>query len=244
MMHEKKKFLILAQSRSGTQLLRTLLHSHPDIHCDGELLHKNLEYIRFRWLRGLLRVYPEPLLQHWQNQASAPIFGFNMMFYHMLFPKPTLQRLVSSNWHVIHLLREDLLQIALSFLIASRSGEWHRQADGKPPEYTFTIAPAELERELIKRSKWRAFEIELVKKIPHHKILYERDLLDSERWQSTCDTLFEKLQVDSSPVSSSFRKSDLRGPEEIIENFAELRTWLLNSPFRQLVNTATSNWDG
>ena len=241
MTHEKKKFLILAQSRSGTQLLRTLLHSHPDIHCDGELLHKNLEYTRFRWLRELSRVYPEPLLQHWQNKKSAPVFGFNLMFYHMLLPKPTLRRLVNSNWHVIHLLREDLLQIALSYLIASRSGEWHRQAGGRAPEHTFTIAPAELERELIKRSKWRAFEIELVRGIPHQAVLYERDLLDSEHWQSTCDAIFGELQVDSSPVSSSFRKSDHRGPEQIIENFSELRAWLLNSPFHPLLNTATQN---
>jgi len=176
-MHEKKKFLILAQSRSGTQLLRALLNSHPDIHCDGELLHRNLQYTGFRWLRELLRLYPEPLLHHWQNKASEPVFGFNMMFYHMIFPKPTLLRLVNSNWHVIHLMREDLLQIALSFLIASRSGEWHREAGDRCPQHTFTITPAELERELIKRSKWRSFEIELVKDIPHREVLYERDLL-------------------------------------------------------------------
>jgi hypothetical protein len=240
-MHEKKKFLILAQSRSGTQLLRALLHSHPDIHCDGELLHRNLQYTGFRWLRELLRLYPEPLLQHWQNKASAPVFGFNMMFYHMIFPKPTLLRLVNSNWHVIHLMREDLLQIALSFLIASRSGEWHREAGDRCPQHTFTITPAELERELIKRSKWRAFEIELVNDIPHREVLYERDLLDNGRWQSTCDAIFGELRVDSSPVSTSFRKSDRRGPGEIIENFTELQIWLRSSPYRSLLNTATRN---
>ena len=230
---DSRKFLILGQSRSGTQLLRTLLNSHADIHCDGELLHRDLQYIPYRWLRELLRIYPDPLLQYWQNKASAPVYGFNLMFYHMAFPKPTLQRLVRSDWHVIHLVRENLLDIGLSFLIADRSGEWHREAGDKYPNRTFTIAPADLERELIKRSKWRALELELTKGIPHRKVLYERDLLESARWQSTCDSIFHELQLDPSPVSTSLRKTDRRSPEEIIENFAELKEWLQNSRFSQ-----------
>jgi hypothetical protein len=150
-----------------------------------------------------------------------------------------LRRLVNSNWYVIHLIPNDLLQIALSFLIASRCGEWHRQAGDGCPEHTVTITPAELERELIKRSKWRAFEIELVKDIPHREVIYERDLLDDRCWQVTCNDIFADLQIDSSPVSTSFRKSDGRGPAEIIENFPELQVWLHNSPYRMLLNTAT-----
>lgn len=77
---------------------------------------------------------------------------------------------------------------------------------------------------MIKRSKWRALEIELAKEIPLQEFLYERDLLKSDRCQSTCDAIFTELRVESSPVSSSLRKSDHRDPEEIIENFPELRS--------------------
>ena len=221
-------------------MLRSLLNSHPEIHCDGELLHKNLEYTRFRWLRELLRVYPEPLLQHQLDKTAAPVFGFNMMFYHMIFPRLTLLRLVNARWRVIHLMRNDLLQIALSFLSANRSGQWHRQAGDRCPEHRVTITPAELERELIKRSKWRAFEIALVKNIPHRKVIYERDLRDNGRWQSTCNSIFRELQVDSSPVNSSFLESDPRGPEEMIANFVELSIWLRSSPYRALLNESNT----
>jgi hypothetical protein len=164
-----------------------------------------------------------------------------MMIYHLALPKPTLRRLVRSNWIVIHLLRQDLLNIALSYLIANRSGVWHRESGETSFKDTFTISPTDLERELIKRSRWRLLELRLRKEIPYQEVVYERDLLDSSCWQSTCDTLFRELRIDSSPVSTTLRKTDRRSPEEIIDNFDELQAWLQNSRFRHLSVTANQD---
>lgn len=234
MTDDGRKFLILGQSRSGTRLLRSLLGSHPDIHCDGELLRGDLQYTHYRWLHEFYRVWPDPLLQRWRNKTPAAVYGCNLMFYHLRFPGPTLRRLVRSNWQVIHLLRDSLLDIALSYLVADRSGLWHREAGSTAPTDTLTIPPAALERELIKRSKWRQREIELTKDLPHRQVVYERDLADRSRWQAVCDSLFEAFRIDSSPVTTGLQKTHPRLPAEIIENFSELQAWLRTSRFRYL----------
>ena len=33
------RFVLFGQGRTGSKLLVELLHSHPDIHCDGEVLN-------------------------------------------------------------------------------------------------------------------------------------------------------------------------------------------------------------
>ena len=39
---EKNNFIIFGQGRSGSNLLRTLLNSHPQIYCDIEIFNHNL----------------------------------------------------------------------------------------------------------------------------------------------------------------------------------------------------------
>lgn len=234
MQHPPAKFVILGQSRSGTQLLRGLLASHPLVHCDGELLHRNLEYTRHRALRELLRLYPQPLFERRLRQAAAPVYGFNLMFYHVAMPRRVMQRLARSGWTIFHLMREDLFDIAISYLIAIRSNLWHRNSGAAQPQYRVRIPATELDAELAKRVRWRETELGLLRGIPHLRLGYERDLQDQRRWQATCDRLFAALGIESRPVGSSFVRTDERGPEQIIENFDDLRAWLASSRYPEL----------
>jgi len=228
-----RRFLILAQSRSGTQLLRALLDSHPAITCEGELLHHDLQYTNYRLRRELLRVYPDGFFQ--RRAECAPVYGFNLMFYHLRFPAATLRRLANRGWRVIHLMREDLLDIALSYLVAERTGVWHRKGEGEMPSFRLRIPVQDLEIELRKRKRWRSKELGLVSGLSHLPLRYERDLADSSRWQQTCDRVFQMLGLDTAPVHSSLLRTDPRALDQIIENHPELMDWVGRSKYRQLV---------
>ena len=164
--------------------------------------------------------------------ATEPVYGFNLMFYHLRFPELTLERLLQENWQFIHIIRENLLQIAFSFLIANHTGKWHRQKGETQPGYTVSISPDELEKELGKRIRWRAKELELMRAIPHVKVTYERDLMDSSDWQGACDRIFKDLSIAPHRVNSQMRKTDARTYAEIVSNYAELVEWLKTSPHR------------
>lgn len=236
----RTSFVILGQSRSGTQLLRALLATHPGIHCDGELFHKNLEYTRFRALREILRLYPYPLLEHRMNISTAPAYGFNLMFYHVHFPKLVLRRLAQAGWTIIHLMREDLIEVALSFLKASRSNTWHRHAGDARPDYRVTITPDQLSAELLKRIRWRTLELDLLDNIRHVKVNYEDDLQDACHWQAACDRIFSALKLQRHHVGTSLLKTDARRSDEIIENYAELQAWLNSSRYPEQLQQVNS----
>jgi hypothetical protein len=55
-----KKFIIFSQSRSGSTLLKELLHSHPSVNCEGEILALSEGYIKNVLLLKILRRMPIP----------------------------------------------------------------------------------------------------------------------------------------------------------------------------------------
>jgi len=83
------KFLIIATARSGTTLLTTFLHSHPDLTCYAE---EGLDFIN-----------------NLKNNEGANIkYGRLRDFSHLS---------KSSDFKLIHLIRKDLLYLALSKVI-------------------------------------------------------------------------------------------------------------------------------
>jgi hypothetical protein len=72
--HKYQKFVIIARSRTGSNLLHSLLNSHPSIEANGELFHKTKES-SCREIWDSIFVKKNRFLQH---------VGFKIFYYHPL----------------------------------------------------------------------------------------------------------------------------------------------------------------
>lgn len=98
----EKKFVIFGRGRSGSTLLVELLDSHPQIHCDNEILHDRVLFPR---------LYIDSCASRYQSQ----VYGFKFLSYQIKDvqrisqPKKFLLQLYQSGYKIIYLRRENLL---------------------------------------------------------------------------------------------------------------------------------------
>jgi hypothetical protein len=92
------RFVIVNAARTGSTMLRMLLDSHPDIHCEGEILGARPPTDAIRILQ--------------QEVYSAPVAGFKIKYEELSLPDfgEVLDWLVAErSIRVIHLFRRDRL---------------------------------------------------------------------------------------------------------------------------------------
>lgn len=105
-------FVIVANQRTGTMLLTTMLESHPDLHVYGEI---NVHGGRAAWPERAARI---AMLGQYE--------GVNLKYNQIGGPFGDVQ--------VLHLLREDLRALAVSVVINSEKSIYHRPAHLLTPE--------------------------------------------------------------------------------------------------------------
>ncbi|MDO8860417.1 hypothetical protein Q6D67_01795 [Haliea sp. E1-2-M8] len=73
----------------------------------------------------------------------------------------------------------------------------------------------------------RAREQEILAKIPHLSLVYERDLLDPASHERTVDAVLNHIGLTRArPVSTELRKINTRPLTEIVENYEEFSGWV------------------
>ncbi len=74
-------------------------------------------------------------------------------------------------------------------------------------------------------------EKRLLNGLDYYEVTYERDLIDSSKWDLTLNRVFLFLGVESSKVKSSTLRTDLRSYQDIIENYEEVYEYLSQSVY-------------
>ena len=120
-------FFIFAEPRSGSNHLVSLLDSHPEITCHGEIFRpkftpsKKIDSALKKWDCHQRRLY-EPLkfLDEIKNVSTQNcLVGFKLFRPHL--PSPKIE-LLTNDLRVIHLERDNLLARYSSLLTAKKSG--------------------------------------------------------------------------------------------------------------------------
>ena len=145
------KFCIISQSRSGSNLLVSLLNSHPAIICHGELFHRRAIYSKLcpwpqeLWTAGKLatllarNVAPCRFLDDHMSESrdawpKAKAIGFK------LFPSHSRRILRNVSrpeiYEVIYLKRNNTVLQYASHRAAMESGSWHSRAPRRKPGNT------------------------------------------------------------------------------------------------------------
>lgn len=218
------KFIIFAQGRTGSSLLRNLLNSHPGVHCDKELLgRRRLIFVKsFLTFRRLF--------------FKKCAYGFKVKIYQLTDvqkirnPRQIMIDLHKKGWNIIYLRRKNLLHHAVSNIVAK-----HRKKEnpsGKAYAHRIEDGPIELKKihvncdELIQRMRAReifcAQENLILDGLPHMRFVYEDHLLKSEDHQSTASRIFDHLGLPVSPVAARLVKIVPERLADIIDNFDEI----------------------
>jgi LPS sulfotransferase NodH len=212
-----ERFVILTPGRTGSELLVSLLDSHPQIVCDGELL-------------ATRRASPDLLIRSREALAhirGARAYGFKLLRDHLLRqdvgdPARYISKLHQRGYRIILLERRDLLAQAVSFARAERVGYSQRRRDDGDSFTPMTLDPmAVLALMFVVEDITRFFEAALAG-VPHIRLIYEDHLATPERQQAAVDELCRALGLGPKPVRTDLVRITPETIAEQLENHEEL----------------------
>jgi LPS sulfotransferase NodH len=222
------RFILFSQGRTGSNLLRTLLHSHPDICCHGDI------FVR----RYTKMLFPRLFLKGHLAKATAKVYGFQLKRQVLEWFEKDAKRFLSdfheNGWKIIYLRRKNLFRRKLSAKIAIANQKWLYTADShsEPPQsLKFHWNCNDLLASLEDAERQEQKDVEVLGQLPYLEIIYEDELSNSEQHQKTADNIFNFLGVQSATIQTNMVKTPFQSIEKIIENYDEVVTFLSQTKY-------------
>jgi hypothetical protein len=209
---EQIRFAIVCLGRTGSSHLVSLLDSHPQIRCHGEVFGvPGAAPIPFGYTD------PEKFLLEQVFAVDRKAVGMKLP-WDAFFKFPQLFDLMRVyDFSVIRITRENLLDQYLSMRLAQQSGDWSSRGDGYGV-HPFPVDPSQAEAKMMEfRLVNRLFK-EATVSFPSTSVTYE-EVAAGEG----LDRIFTLLGVDPMPLKSELRKQRKGSQAEIVSNFEELR---------------------
>lgn len=209
-------FIILAQGRTGSTLLQSLLDSHPRIRCDREVLgnrkREPLQYVTGMALR---------------ERALGRFWGFKAKYYQIsksitdLSGNEFMLELQQRDWKVLHLYRRNILKTAISTIIGRQRETWkYGQRDKKTSDPCY-IDPKMLCDFINYRRDQNNADREFLAGVEHFPIAYEDRL---ENGTDSLEDLLHFLGLEAHPLKTSLRKTNGKSSvASSIANWDQLR---------------------
>lgn len=228
----KRRFIIYATGRSGTQVLTDLLDSHPDVRCAGELLTD-----KARWPERLL--HGRAVIA---RRRRVQAYGVKVLRYQLFSPgrevvdPPVFLRLlVEHGYDILHVHRRNVLLQALSSMHAEATS-YHFKAGAGATFQPLTVDPVEV--------IYRAFHFEAearqaredVAGVPHTAISYEDDLVSPEAQSRTLALLVDLLGLRPRPVASDLVRVAPGTVAGRVANYDELAAAVASTRLRQYLD--------
>jgi hypothetical protein len=204
------RFVLFGQGRTGSELLRSLLNTHPRVRCEGEILARP-------------RLFPAAFVEGHARASDRPAYGFKAKVYQLsedqhLDPRAFVRRLTGDGWQVVYLYRRNLLRQALSNVVARHRRAYHRKAGQDGPGLPKVRVDCDaLLRSMTNRRNFLAEEHRVLDGVPHVEVVYEDDLLPGERHQQAADRVFRHLGLE--PVE--IRTDHLRVTSDRLADFVD-----------------------
>ncbi len=216
-------FVIFGQGRSGSNLLRTLLNSHPMIQCDNELFNPGRLAQKSKFDRFVIRTFPINYIHNMQKRADAEIYGFKLFPFHHKNAGGIVKKLYLQGWKIIHIERRNILKQIFSGIIGSITQKFIRRDENSSPDQIYQIAFEEVIYEYNRRKTLLTTEFEVLSGIGNYcSVIYEDELRDPKKWNETIGRVFHFIGIEPVVVKSSILITDPRPDSERIENFDEI----------------------
>jgi LPS sulfotransferase NodH len=210
---EYRKFVVVTQSRAGSNLLISLLNSHPHVDARGEL---------FRELGGQsVESRLETIFGSKPRRIQA--VGFKIFYYHPV-DEPNSQAwaclLGLDDLHIFHLKRRNTLRTLTSRKLAAHTGIWLERRGGPTRDKPMVhFSYKELERAFRQNEAW---ETSYDERFCNHETMeiYYEDLVHQP---ALLEHATNFLGVRPRVMSTSLRHQNPEPLAALITNFDELR---------------------
>jgi len=228
----QKKFLIYTRGRTGSTVLTDLLNCHPDVFCDYEIFNLSNTKTKVR--------YPRLYIDSCAKRAvlkGKQVYGFKVKIEQFRdehnYPDDIdlFNRLNDDGWKFIYLKRENSLNHKISGIISNKTNVFHVKRDKDFSHGRINIDCQLLLDILNWGDELDRMEEDKIDGIPHLKLVYENDLLDNSKHQSTADKAFSFLGVDSHQVNTRLKKIIPANLRDIILNYDEMVEFLKGTKF-------------
>lgn len=221
---EYQKFIILARSRTGSNLLISYLNNHPSIIAETEIFRDLQGEKPEQMLSNLFRPYP----------SRIKAVGFKIFYYHPLHTDGTAlwNELISmKNLHVIHLKRKNILRTLISRKIADQKDKWASfDAEDSAQE---SIKSVRFEVSELKEGfeQTRQWEEEGDRRFQNHPLLtlYYEDLADVP--EDTFKKITAFLGLTYQAPKTYFQKQNPEKTSDLLANYAELKQSFMGTPW-------------
>lgn len=219
------RFVIFGQGRTGSSLLRSLLNSHPEVRCEGEILADPV---------------PDPIahVEDLADRSPQPVFGFKVKIYQLSDAQQTdpaafLEELRDRSYRIIYLRRSNLLRHAISNEFAEARSSYHDRTDGPRP--SLTVDPEKLIGVMQRRQAHLDNEAAILAGFDYCAVEYESDLLDPVQHQPTANRVFAYLGLGPTPVETDLARSVSGSLSDRIANYDELAAALADTEFNEFL---------
>lgn len=237
-------FIVLGRSRVGSNLLRGLLNTHPQIVAFGEVFRDitNLDwdhigYFQTRSVTELAQRDPARFLETrllGRYPTSVRAVGFKLFYYHArdgaqagVWPW-LLQR---RDIRVIHLKRDNLLATHVSRKRAALTGRWVKTSAEEDRPLTLSLDYHEV---LSDFEQTRAWETEADRAFSSHPVLQVRYEDLAADFHSAVLRLESFLGVETRHVQPSTLRQTTRPLSEMVSNYQELKARFAGTPWISL----------
>jgi hypothetical protein len=231
----KTKFIIFGQGRSGSDLLRSLINSHPDIYCDIELFNPAMLKKDHPVFRYVIQTLPLWYVQKRKQKYADKSYGFKLFLWQLKQAESVTKKLSEAGWKIIHIQRMNVVKQAFSAQIGVLTHRYQRTSNTPIPEEVYKIDVKDLVGSVKFRIQQLQLENKVVETLDHFKVVYEDDLKDENNWNDTMKKVFQYLEQEPVIVQSSLLVTDARNDSERIENFDEIIQYLQNNGFEEQV---------
>lgn len=219
-----KKFVIVARSRTGSNLLLTYLNSHPWVHGEGEL------FVR---LNG--RDHKDILAKIFGKQPRyAKAVGFKLFYYHPVDDDAKhiwddIEQM--KDVHIIHIKRRNVLRTLVSRKVAVNSNVWATSSDKSViDDKTVTFTPEELEGEIAETKAWEQTADRRLKDHPMLPIYYE-DLASNPN--AVFRQVTDFLELPAQKPSTPLRRQNPEKLSTLIRNYDDLKAAFMGTKWHR-----------
>ena len=217
---------ILAQGRTGSTLLESLLCSTNQFQCNGELLSQFNSPFQwkivspFRYVGGLSRLSENNFIFHIKPYHLTKEQGISLSQF--------LKQIASDEWKIIHLCRENKVMHVISNIIALKRGNYHKLDDRKE-NFLLEIDIQDFVKRVQNKIQYDKLERECLRSLEHIRVVYENHLENPRLHQKTTNMICAHLGIPSGPVKTNLRKINTHALRDIVKNYDELERCIIEN---------------
>ncbi len=230
---EPLPFAVISRGRTGSNLLLSLLSSHPEIRIYGEIVGE-FALRQPDVKQAIMDLGPVPYVARCFERAGLEsAVGVKILYYQVedayarqwgVEGLPELMEFLKSRktLRVIHLKRRNRLACLASIRVAALTKQYLVTNDkgSRTDNVSIRLAAEDCEKEFRRIGEWEAHYDEAFQ--DHEKLEVFYETLVSE-WDAECNRVLDFLGVTRRTLTTSMRKQRNVPLSEVIDNYDELR---------------------